>query len=602
MTLDTNGLEGFLDEVGNKNTNTDLKNIAPPNTATAEEEETAPDVEYEIDTKADVEDEPETKAEYDDNETADKEQRIKEEPGEDKEEPPVIEDMSKRLEAVFLKFDIKKPDDPKADAAVVNQLFAPPDLVEALLADSLFAHSFEVLNRSEEYYYDPNTNKIDTDQYARDVDNANNVVVSHPSLLAGYASAQESNTYQLRPIYIKASDWERGVRNANGQLRTISSARPQDKLKTQSEIPDTMAIEIIRSVTGGGRKTIVPLVHSGIVVTMKPPTLAEYTRLKEAITASRSNLGRQTNGLLFNATSVFHDKDILNLIFSLITSSNTIACTQEYLMSVIRQFDIPTLMLGAIAARYPDGYEFHWACIQNVDKCNYTVKSLIDLKQLFRVDNSSLTDLQKNMLTNPGATRSEDDLKKYQEEFKLFCKNTAVIDERETDDIKIQIVLGFRIPTLEEYVGEGTKWINEIQESIKTASGVTVNSAREREYIIAEKINSIILEGFLPWVETITLRDVTNNKDHVIGDMEKIAEFLRENSVNPEIHTKIRDAIMKFILDNTKTIIGIPNFQCPNCGGWQTVNNEKVDIIVPIDMYSTFFMTLQSMELRLLEK
>lgn len=510
-------------------------------------------------------------------------------------------ELSPELKSIFLKYDIPHKESDNNEKNIYH-LFVDPTLSNELLNGTEFGNAIETLKRTEDDYFDPNIGSIDSAAFLADTENAANVVLKYPQVYAAYMASEDSNNFLLKPLLSKAVKWERGVRSENGELKTITAARPQDKLKTQSEIPDNVAIEIIRSITGAGRKVIVPLVHTGIVVTIKPPTLSEFTRIKEAIVTSRSELGRQTNGFLFNATSVYIDKDILNLVFSLITSSNAVSSSQEYLMSIIRQLDIPTLILAVLCARYPDGYEFHWSCIQNLDKCNYSVKSLIDLKQLFRVDNSKLTDLQKTMLTKAGVTKSEEDLVKYQEEFKLFSKNRAIVKESEVDGNKIQIILQFRIPSLSEYVGEGSKWIESIQESINTASTQSVNSQREREYIIAERIQMIILEGFLPWVEKVILRNDSANKDYEIGNMEEISVFLKEHSTNTETRISIRDAILKFINDNTKTIIGIPNFQCPNCHGWQTPNNEKLSIIVPIDLYSTFFMILRFMELHLLDK
>lgn len=510
-------------------------------------------------------------------------------------------ELSPELKSIFLKYDIPNKENDNVEGNIYH-LFVDPTLSTELLNGTEFGNAIEVLKRNEGDYFDPSTGAIDSAAFLADTENATKVVLKYPQVYGAYLASEESNNFLLKPILSKAIKWERGVRSDNGELKTITAARPQDKLKTQSDIPDNIAIEIIRSITGAGRKVIVPLVHTGIVVTIKPPTMNEFIRIKESIVNSRSELGRQTNGFLFNATSVYVDRDILNLVFSLITGSNAVSSSQEYLMSIIRQLDIPTLILAVLSARYPDGYEFHWSCIQNLDKCNYSVKSLIDLKQLFRVDNSKLTDLQKTMLTKANITKSEEDLVKYQEEFKLFSKNRAIVKESEVDGEKIQIILQFRIPSLAEYVGEGSKWIESIQESINNASSQSVNSQREREYIIAERIQMIILEGFLPWVEKVILRNDSANKDYEIGDLEEISVFLKEHSTNTETRITIRDAILKFINDNTKTIIGIPNFQCPNCHGWQTPDNEKIDIIVPIDLYSTFFMILRFTELHLLDK
>ena len=53
-------------------------------------------------------------------------------------------------------------------------------------------------------------------------------------------------------------------------------------------------------------------------------------------------------------------------------------------------------------------------------------------------------------------------------------------------------------------------------------------------------------------------------------------------------------ALKKYMAENVVSVVGILNYECPNCGKKHDTRPGKHHIVLPIDMVSTFFTLVRS--------
>lgn len=370
---------------------------------------------------------------------------------------------------------------------------------------------------------------------------------------------------------------------------------PRDK-NDKSAVGLTKAL----SVFGLGIPNYIPLYHTGIWLNLGTPTAAAFSRLEEQLVLEKARYGTMTRGEIFSNESVILRKHVVNFILDHVLWTNAPSSDKDYLKSIIKTMDIDHMMLGIMQNRYPEGYPFAQTCTANPNTCSHVVEGLIDLRELSWTDRAMLTDKQLKLMNNPRRVITEEQLKEYQDEFKIAAKTRIVLDKDrgllmgadDADELVNGIIINMDCPTLEKDEDYGVRWINEL---VQGAENVFREKHQEEER--ARRINEEVLVSYFKtyasWIKSIevydggTLLQEINDED----TLTTMFEHLSSDVKYVELFRKLKD---EYITKNIVTLVGILNYECPSCGGKHDTSKGKHHIVLPIDTLYTFFTLVRS--------
>lgn len=378
------------------------------------------------------------------------------------------------------------------------------------------------------------------------------------------------------------AEFHNQVRHNNGEL---TAKPPRFKSTENQNIQGEIAVMRIISHLGLGSVMQIPLWHSGIWVTFKPPSESELVELYRRLNQRKIQFGRYTSGLVFSNLSVYFTDEIVDFaiahIFDLSTKTPDI--TIDNVKQHIVSQDIPSLIWGLLCSIYPKGFRYRRACIADPLKCTHIVEETIDLTKLQWTNTKALTDWQKNFMSSRQPKfRSLEEIQRYKTESKSIQKTRFSLDDNE------DIFVNIKNPSLSEYIDAGHRWIGEIVNAVESVLNVDV-SDNEREELIVRHGQSTTLRQYAHWIESI---DYGSN---VVNDQETIENTLNILSADEKIRNKILQNIVKYINQSTMAVIGIPVYTCPACGQSQEFEKQSeitlpnFTNIIPIDPGLVFF-------------
>jgi hypothetical protein len=322
-----------------------------------------------------------------------------------------------------------------------------------------------------------------------------------------------------------------------------------------------------------------PLWNTGIWITFKPPSDSSIVDLNRQLAADTIEFGRSTYGLIFSNTSVYTVSRLVDFALEHMqdTTLNSPDISSSELKKIISAQDIPSLLWGVACAMYPNGFNYRRACVSNPDKCQYIAEELIDLSKLLWVNKKGLTDWQRvHMVTRSPKSKTIEDVKRYKQELRCSENKSYPID---TD---FNVVL--KIPTIEEYVESGFNWISSLVSLVEdtAASGA---DAEEKNLHITRHGQATGLRQYLHWVNRIEIDTNT------IDDPDTLATTFDAISCDLELQDTFLKFVSTYISSSTIAVVGIPEYNCPNCGGSQEGNKEVPthSSIIPIDVTQLFF-------------
>lgn len=407
---------------------------------------------------------------------------------------------------------------------------------------------------------------------------ANSLLMALNGLLSGNALSDCASR--------ESADWRQKAEDDG----TTIGARKASKFKsnTDNRLSGERAIARLRERLGTGTVLQIPLWHSGIWVTIKSPSEKSLLELENNISNTKVSLGRSTNGMIYSNTSIYTVSHITNFIIRHIHSASILDISADNLKKVIKVTDIPTLMWGMVCSIYPSGYEYSRPCTTNPTKCRHVVKGLLSMDKLFWVDNAALTKYQKTHMGSRNDKKTDEELKRYHEESTVGGPKSFELkaDHPVTgENIDTGITVKLEVPSFEQYENSGFKWVDSLEQEV---SAMLTVSEKERDSEIIEKARITTLRQYGHWVSEITI------DDEVIEDEDTIEESLEAVCSTETSQDNFFDEIGKYIDNSTLSMVAIPKYKCPSCGGEQVgdVHNLKHPHLLPIDVTSTFFTLL----------
>jgi hypothetical protein len=364
----------------------------------------------------------------------------------------------------------------------------------------------------------------------------------------------------------------------NGKL-LIPGAPKFEKLENSVLKGEKAVIRVLQTL-GLGSLFQVPLWHTGIWVTIKPPTEAEIIELNRQLINDKIQFGRSTYGLAFANTVAYTVDRLMDFIIDHIynTTLKTESLTGDQLKKMISCQDFPILLWGIACTIYSSGFKYQRACITNPEKCNHILEETINVTKLLWVNIESLTDYQKeHMSFRQARTRTAEQIERYKDELKVVHNSRVKLDADK--DIHMTI----KSPSMAEYIEGGYAWISSIVDAVEKTISSDLPSD-EKEALIIRYAQASRLRQYGHWVESIEV------ETNITGDQETINELLNVLSSDDQIFASMMGKIKAYINHSVTALVGIPSFDCPKCSEKQEDNvYPQFTNIIPLDVQQLFF-------------
>ncbi len=377
------------------------------------------------------------------------------------------------------------------------------------------------------------------------------------------------------------------------------------------------ALRYINKISKTGVVTKIPLWHSGIVLTIDPFSEQELLDLNIGLSRQKIELGIETRGISLSGDDVHIVGTIVDFILDHVIDCNLKAYNKTILADTILANDIHVLLAGALACIYPSGYPIFHPCV-NVSKglCNYNIESkhkengdfypdsLLDFTKIVWVDENSIGFTNKQHMSSGSKTHTLESITNYQNE--LINKLTEATKQKDISSItakdgNVTIAIGFKVPTIRNYINQSNDWVNHIKKMVDSSltSDLKLLDDDNDELDTKDKRTKLInsysvvteIVKHLAWVDYILITEANGIKRRIIDNKSikaSLEVFMKTDNFKKDFET----ALQKFKEESLIAFTGIPNFACPVCGSGQ-VTNSKTPSLIPINMIGYFFSTME---------
>lgn len=388
----------------------------------------------------------------------------------------------------------------------------------------------------------------------------------------------------------ESSKFHQGVVKGSGTEVIPPISSPKFKA-FDGDLKGEIAVLKISKKLGLGDVFTVMLPHSGIVVTIKPPPEREIIDFYNSIFRDKVYLGRMTSGLTLSNFSSYINNKLFDFITSRVHSINYGDIPKEKLRDYVLIHDFPILAWGLAACMYPNGFEYQRNCVNIIEKCTHVVKDTINLLDLVWVDNPSLTEFQKDTLTEFRANKLGVD------SYRKYLNDHTKVKSGELP-LACGIKVKLKVPTFSEHIQDGLGWVNKINTAIDKVVCSADEEDKVKSDLLQQYVNASALRQYGHFIDYLEV------DDNVITDRDTINTVLETLSSDDSIRKEILSGIVKYTSETTIAIIGIPEFKCEVCGKEQNVEpiNEKLVSVIPLDVMMLFFTLLTLRLSRILER
>lgn len=400
-------------------------------------------------------------------------------------------------------------------------------------------------------------------------------------------SSNKSLNY-LRLNTREDAQWSNNMTLPNG--RKFGIASPAFKgINGQEFVSGRRALDIFDSFSGLGRRNLVPLLHTGIYLTLRAPSPSAYVELNQLLMEEKETLGRITKGAIFSAESVFLYQRIANMILRHVEDTNAMDTSLDYLKSIIKIQDMETLMWGILCTHHPKGMSIRVPCTASQD-CTYVAERIVNPRKMWFPDLSRFNSKQLAIISRGGKEKiTDEDLKIYQEEFKPIGSARAKIPMTELENGPTCTIV-FSNPTLQETFNMASEWVNSIEQASVTAFPVAL-TGRDRVAYVNRQAEALTLIQYSHFVEKIEFEDGENSA--VVLERKDINDILSRLSGNAVSREAFLDAVNDYINDSFHVVIGHPNYPCPKCGKAHATKRSPSRHVVPYEGLMGFFTHVQ---------
>lgn len=384
-----------------------------------------------------------------------------------------------------------------------------------------------------------------------------------------------ANAY-VAPLVSPDRDWVTAVDGPTGPLR---SSAPRVKRSANVKYTGATARRIARTELGLGGAFGVGLWHSGFWVRLRPPTEGAMLELYQNLTQEKAQLGRATYGLIFSGMGGYYSRILLDFVLEYVVDTSLILEDGEDIRNYIHVHDLPILYWGLACAHWSRGFLYSRPCVAKPGECSHVITETLNLREeMHVVDKRCLTAYQKQHMSKlqPRSVTTAS-LQQYQDEFLHRSPRLVNID---TPAAKIVITL--KSPTARGHIQASYDWVNGIEELYPESLGVDVKT---RQKFLLNQGRASLMRQYEHYVQSIRINDI------LLDDAEAISGTLEDMSGDEKIRVEFLKAVAKYIDDTVVSMIAIPSFICPSCGGQQNVGRPDTPHPnrIPLSVERLFF-------------
>ena len=368
----------------------------------------------------------------------------------------------------------------------------------------------------------------------------------------------------------ESATFRQSVTSERGRL---TAGVPKFDDGTDTKLTGEKAVLRVRSLLGMGSVVQIPLWHSGFWITFKAPSEASMLELNRRLIDEKILLGRLTYGLAFANNSVFFAGWLMDFAINHIYATTLKSDVQDNLRSRISTLDIPIIAWGLACVIWPRGFPYARAVLDQNAGQNKIIREKLNLGKCHWTDTASLTPWQiAHMASRHGSTMTADSIDKYRNEFTRGKGRTI--------ELAPNLEVTLRVPSMNQYLTSGQKWVNNIVAMVDRAFGLPPSNDVRDNYIM-EQGKATNMRQFSHWVESL------NVGGNLIEDEETLDLTFDALSSDEGIREKYFAGVKKYIEDATMSIIAIP----------ATEETDVSDLprfphLLPIDAMSVLFILL----------
>lgn len=466
--------------------------------------------------------------------------------------------------------------------------------------------------------YDPNNQEdtlavpLPTDRYSKVVDfivelskltgEFHKEFITDKHNTARDISIRGGKNSQASDVYVEALD--NPENEFTNHLEHSDKVLAPNTLKINSKmdvLSNQNAIALFSKALGIGELVEVPLWHSGFWVTLRPPKQSEIIVLESNIANLSVQLGALTSTIIYSNYSVIAIRMLMDFIKDHIQNSSLKLSPEDDILDYINIQDLQPLVLGVIISMYPKGAPITRSCVNtivldddNVPKCDYSIRGVLDPKKLLFVNRKALSSEHINqMIKRLPNSVTIDDVKNYQLTLDRI-KPHKIEFNTEAEDVKINLTIS--LPSIKEYITAGEEWVNDIiYKSEELFTDADNQEAKDKK--VDEMLSTFVLglySTFITEIENV-------NEGKKVVDKATIINLLELFSGDRVILKDYIPKITKFITDTAVAIVATPTFVCPKCNANQAVSeNPAFKELIPLNIIESFFdlSTLRGAKLR----
>ncbi len=386
---------------------------------------------------------------------------------------------------------------------------------------------------------------------------------------------QVSSPEMHRLQYVEGARWGSTINSKTTAVPIIMPIRDPNYGDAKYVGPES--VSLIQNRMKIGAKLGVYLPHTGIYFVIVSPSDDQFLDALSIINSYRIESLRVSSGILMGNSNFYINRQVMNLFIDQIVHCSLVGFSKEKLLKLINERDINIMADALGASIYPDGYEYVQTCgLVKEDKtvCDHEVRKLLDLRRLVFVDNSRLSEAQKEHAAGALTQRSEAEILAYQQ--------ASYIGYRKPYEITEGIEFVYRAQTAMTSIEAGEKWIKEIEQIVDAIIAFREDE-NTRNTMIEQRINLMRIREFGHWVEEILI------DGQPLQDRDKINKLLNSLSRNKSVVERVGDTLTEFQRLSSVAIVAIPRLPCVGCGKTSEKDLDVSTHLIPQDAVSRLF-------------
>ena len=352
------------------------------------------------------------------------------------------------------------------------------------------------------------------------------------------------------------------------------------------ELTSNNAVMYAMGALGLGLPVSTPLWSSGWWVTFRPAGDDEWVAFNNRLSSLTALSARRISGLTMSNINAVFLEAALDFACSHIYATNiqfesTPSSGRQNYLRLLRDPDINTFLLAFLAACNSSGYPIARSCTSKIKECMERVSDTVDLQLLLvantaRLEERHLAHMSRN---GPGQV-TEAQIKEYQDTLLPSQERTVQIVNNELAEISAVL----RVPTAEERVLAGNRWVNSITEMVNRVLSQDATT-RQRDETFYQYTKASILREYSHWIKELHVNGAA------IVNIESVENTLAQVTAHGTLRDTLYKTIGEYIEDSAIGIAALPNYNCPACGNPQKEvrENDHFKEAIALDVVQTFF-------------